>query len=158
MTCELPYFDEYDSEMTATTAPCTAIAFRNEVITSYGTADNVVAHLDFFSDEGERTSVNEGWWCEDAEEHGIHTFYIAKSETKHLVIVATNEGKQCYALNKRWFRNFGRHIPEPVALKEGHWQLRIELTAENFRRSYHLDGEVLGDGTSRWSDPSSSQA
>jgi hypothetical protein len=83
-TCELPY-GVHDS----LTAPCTAIAFRNDVTTSNARADKIVAHLDFYSDAGKRTSVNEGWWCEDVEDNG--SFYIAKAETKHLVIVATIE-------------------------------------------------------------------
>jgi hypothetical protein len=157
-TCELPYYDDSQREMISAPAPCTTIAFRNDATTTHDEADNVVAHLDFYSDTGERTSVNEGWWCENSDEGGIHTFYIAKAETKHLVIVAINEREQqCYSLNKRWIHNFGRHLPEPVTLKKGHWRLQIELTAEGFRSSYYLDGEIFSNGSSRWSSPSDSQ-
>jgi len=157
-SCEIPWYDEnvarlneYPIRHTETT--CVALAIRNDGSSRDAEADNVVAHLDFVSPGHDPISVDEGWWCEDAEESSTHTFYISNAETKHLVI-AMQGGEMCFAVGKKFQRKHGRHMPfEPVPISAGHWYLTIQIKAENISQFFYTEGEISVDGSSKWTEP-----
>jgi hypothetical protein len=151
MPCNFPIPDQQELELSE--LPCMVLAIRNNADSSEGTADNVIAHLDFESDQHPPISIDEAWWHEDEDGYAKLTLSIFRSETKHLVLTLKSQDGQCYAVPKYWDANYYRHLPkEPVLIPTGRWRLTIEVTAERYRLDCYLTGEVLEGGDSKWSN------
>jgi hypothetical protein len=141
--------------------PCVVVAFRNDVATQAGRAHDVVTHLNYLSDADVSIRVDEGWWSEN-EDHNVVGFSIDRARTKHLVIAVNaggwiDDGSRCFALAKRYDRKWGCSMPTPVPLPEGRWRLTIHFTCEGFQGFYYSVGNVMKDGESSWSYPSTTQ-
>jgi hypothetical protein len=130
------------------------LIIRNNADSSRGQALNVVAHLEFTSsDNSSRVLINDGWWCEDDRVLMLPGFYIARSETKHLVITGTTK-ESCFAIDKQWDRYHQRYFPNNMPiLSVGVWRLTIEITAEHARAMFYSNGTIYEDGASNWTDP-----
>jgi hypothetical protein len=156
--CDLPYWDGNANEWRTVEVECLALKIRNEPDSSDGEADNIIAHLDFESDLFDTVSVDEGWWIEDAQESGIHTFFIGRSQTKHLVIVVRSGNRQCYPIPKVWGKLEGRHLPgNSESLESGRWRLTIQIAGDHLRSHFYSVGIVNPDGTSQWSKPTATR-
>jgi hypothetical protein len=127
---------------------------RNMARTSEGQALNVIAHLEFFKQAApSKVLINEAWWREDEKYSTTFGFYIARDETKHIVISGTVNSK-CFAMDKKWSRSRGRYVISDTSLLDpGTWKLTIEVTADHAREVFYSEGEINSDGTSRWTDP-----
>jgi hypothetical protein len=155
-TCSFPLaeYDSYREEFKFIELRCSAVAFRNYSNTGRGCARRVVAHLDYDFESGETVSVDEGWWCEDAEDSREPGFFIDEGQTKYLVVSVTGKDSECAAVGKKYERGFGRFMPSDVqVLNDGRCRLTIELRGQNFFETYCMDGQVA-DGKAAWSGPS----
>jgi hypothetical protein len=150
MTCQFPVPDERFIRMPM---DCVVLGVRNSADSSTDEADNVIAHLKFESDTSPTVHIDEAWWCEDEEDTGVHSFYIGRDETKHLV-VAIKADREYFAVPKEFKSYHGRNMPgEAVALSVGRWRITVEITAEHVREKFYLEAAILEDGKSSWSDP-----
>ena len=146
-------YDSYREEFEFVDLPCSTVAFRNYSNTGSGCARRVVAHLDYHFDNGDTVSVDEGWWCEDADDSRGLGLFIDEGQTKYLVVSVTGKDNECAAVGKKYQRSFDRFMPCDIqVLNNGRCRLKIELRAQNFSETYYLESQI-GDGKAEWSKP-----
>lgn len=129
---------------------CFIMSFRND-----GCADatNVIAHIGYTGDSGQKMLVDYGGWVE----HQV-VMNIPRGYTKNLIIGVTDGGKNFAVTDIAPATNYTRfELVEVGEITPGGWKMVVTLGADNFRKDYPFRLTVSRDGSLLCNPASASQ-
>ena len=119
---------------------CFIMSFRND---GWADATNVIAHIGYIADSGQRLLVDYGGWIEHQP-----IMYIPRGHTKNLIIGVTDVGKNFAVTDIGPATNYTQfELVEVGELTPGGWKMVVTLSADKFRRDYIFDLAVGKDGS-----------
>ena len=145
-SCSLPFLKDRIRQYVD--VDCYVLPIRNSADTTKGTACNVIAHLDFYSEDKEQhLTVAEGWWAEDTTSIRSVQLNIGRSR-EYSLILAIKVQSECSTLPKKSPDHYPRD-GDPISI--GAWKVVVTVTAEGYQNFFYLRAVVGDEGTITWS-------